>query len=126
MSAYKMPRCLQVLAVCLAVACGSSSPGPYPWVTGELVPVRCADEGFDCFVLIVTGHGKGSALGTCRVLAIDVDFTPLSENELDAAFETEQFAFVSGQELRFPVQVPKVDDERFLRWQANCDPGMRM
>lgn len=111
----------------LAVACGggSNEPGPYPWLTADLMPVGCESEGFDCFIMIVKAEGEGSDHGSCRVRAMDVEFTALSDNESETAFETEQFTFVSGQELRFPVEVPQVDDERFLYWSADCTPGRR-
>lgn len=121
-----MIRRLQVLLLFLALACGGSSDlGPYPLIESELVPLECEDEGFDCFTLVITAKGEGSSLGTCQVYAQDVDFTSLAENETDAAYETEQFAFTSGQVFRFPVKVAQIDDERFLRWASRCDPGRR-
>jgi hypothetical protein len=57
------------------------------------------------------------------VRAYDKDFTALSDDELESAYETGEFPFVSGETVTFPVEVEQVDDDRFLRWQADCLPG---
>lgn len=88
------------------------------------MPVGCETEGFDCFILTVTAKGEGSGLGTCRVYAQDVEYTQL-DPAMPAPFETDQFTFTSGQEIRFRVEVAPINDERFLRWAVDCLPGAR-
>lgn len=106
-------------AVILVAGCGPSSADPALEVT-RFESTECpAGASADCYELFVRVAGSESSdeTGSCKVVAVSKDGADMSTGAVLEDLELE-----SGKEYEEVVELPKIDDPNFDRWEPACEP----